>query len=199
MQGQYPLPSSAFCKQTPGYIVSNAFSALLLSAGQLTVTPDSSQRSTRVKGEKRLKSLQGVNAWQLPQVPDWLFKHLMLCAGAKHQRTRGWKVLNLLIWETEGNDSVLTVMEMKGWGGHWVHYHSWNVLVCPSTSLSVLTLEPQPTPSPPSTESWWLFDSVAGRQMPPRPAETFMRPHDPLLHLMYPNRPLWLLSSLAPP
>lgn len=32
-----------------------------------------------------------------------------------------------------------------------------------------------------------------------RPAETFMKPYDPLLHLMYPNKPLWLLSSLASP
>lgn len=33
----------------------------------------------------------------------------------------------------------------------------------------------------------------------PCPAETFMKHYDPLLHLMYPNRPLWLLFSLASP
>lgn len=38
-----------------------------------------------------------------------------------------------------------------------------------------------------------------GGECPPPPSESFMKPYDPLLHLMYPNRPLWPLSSLASP
>lgn len=59
---------------------------------------------------------------------------------------------------------------------------------------SVLAQEPQP---PALSHDGFLTVELEDKH--PRPAETFMKPYDPLLYLMYPNRPLWLLSILASP
>lgn len=205
----------------PGYIVSVAFTAtLLLFTGQLTVTPGSSQRSTGLKGRQGWKAL-GCECLAATSGLEWLFKHLMLDAmeaniGETSVKLKGLKPVHPgdgRQWLSERWPSALTVMEMMktvkdevgtectttaksictSLGLSW---YVWVFLSALSMSVSVFALEPQPTPN---TESWWLFDSRAGRQMPPRPAETFMKHYDPLLHLMYPNRPLWLLSSLASP
>lgn len=184
-QGQYPALSQSTCSflcllkapfYQPGYILSAAIAATpLLFTRQLTMTPGRSQRSAGSKGSggweaPGCKCLAATSVAWNDCLSTWCLQRCQtLVSSGLAGRDGRW--LNRECADSDG--------DVEGRGGQWVHYHSGECtsLCCvfrrhrARVVLSLLVSVSLGSAASPHliSASWWLFDSRAGRRMPPPP------------------------------